>query len=278
MSTSGSRTAVAEQAGAKTQLTGVVGAVAIVLMLVLVPGLLRNLPQPTLAAVVIAASLSLADIPATRAALAPAPRRVPALGRGASSASRCSACSQGIAIAVALSILNVFRRAWWPYQTTLGRVPGLPGQHDRSCYPDAEQLPGLVDLPLRRAAVLRQRADVPRRRSARSRRPTRARAGSSSPPSRSRTSTRPPPTCSATSTRSSTRPAPRSCSPSSRTRCAPSSSATSSSGRWTRPTSSATLDAAVEAYRSEFGADWRPAAPSGVTVPDAPGSAPPAAP
>ncbi len=65
VSTSGSRTAVAEQAGAKTQVTGVVGAALIVLMLVLVPGLLKNLPNPTLAAVVIAASLSLADIPGT---------------------------------------------------------------------------------------------------------------------------------------------------------------------------------------------------------------------
>src|SRR5213075_1783926 len=43
VSTSGSRTAVAEQAGAKTQVTGLVGAVSIGLMLVLVPGLLRNL-------------------------------------------------------------------------------------------------------------------------------------------------------------------------------------------------------------------------------------------
>src|SRR5881409_1260611 len=65
VSTSGSRTAVAEQAGAKTQLTGLVGAALIVLMLVLVPGLLKNLPNPTLAAVVIAASLSLADVPGT---------------------------------------------------------------------------------------------------------------------------------------------------------------------------------------------------------------------
>ena len=65
VSTSGSRTAVAEQSGAKTQLTGIVGAGAIILMLVLVPGLLRNLPNPTLAAVVIAASLSLADVPGT---------------------------------------------------------------------------------------------------------------------------------------------------------------------------------------------------------------------
>lgn len=65
VSTSGSRTAVAEQAGARTQLSGVVGAALVVLMLVLVPGLLKNLPNPTLAAVVIAASLSLADVPGT---------------------------------------------------------------------------------------------------------------------------------------------------------------------------------------------------------------------
>ena len=51
---------------------------------------------------------------------------------------------EGIAVAVALSILNVFRRAWWPYQTTLGRVPGMPGQHDRELHLDAQQLPGLV--------------------------------------------------------------------------------------------------------------------------------------
>ncbi|HKY15358.1 MAG TPA: SulP family inorganic anion transporter, partial [Microthrixaceae bacterium] len=65
VSTSGSRTAVAEQAGAKSQLTGVVGAVSIAVILLFFPGLLRDLPQPTLAAVVIAASLSLADIPET---------------------------------------------------------------------------------------------------------------------------------------------------------------------------------------------------------------------
>ena len=65
VSTSGSRTAVAEQAGAKTQVTGLVGAAAITLILLLAPGLLRDLPQPTLAAVVIAASISLADLAGT---------------------------------------------------------------------------------------------------------------------------------------------------------------------------------------------------------------------
>jgi MFS superfamily sulfate permease-like transporter len=58
----------------------------------------------------------------------------------------------GIVVAVALSILNVFRRAWWPYQTQLGRAPGVAGLHDVRRYPDAELLPGLVvyrfDAPL----------------------------------------------------------------------------------------------------------------------------------
>ena len=49
----------------------------------------------------------------------------------------------GIAVAVALSIGNVFRRAWWPYQTVLGRVPGMPGYHDVRSYPDADRLSGL---------------------------------------------------------------------------------------------------------------------------------------
>jgi high affinity sulfate transporter 1 len=151
VSTSGSRTAVAEQAGAKTQVTGLVGAATIVLMLVLVPGLLRNLPQATLAAVVIAASLSLADVAGTVRLWHQ--RRVEfLLSVTAFLGVALLGVLEGIAVAVALSIFNVFRRAWWPYQTTLGRVPGMPGHHDRSLYPHAEELPGLVifrfDAPL----------------------------------------------------------------------------------------------------------------------------------
>jgi high affinity sulfate transporter 1 len=151
VSTSGSRTAVAEQAGAKTQLTGLVGAGLIVLMLVLVPGLLKNLPNPTLAAVVIAASLSLADVRGTVRLWHQ--RRVEfLLSITAFLGVALLGVLEGIAVAVALSILNVFRRAWRPYQTTLGRVPGLRGHHDRRLHPDAEELPGLVifrfDAPL----------------------------------------------------------------------------------------------------------------------------------
>jgi len=151
VSTSGSRTAVAEQSGAKTQLAGVAGAATIVLMLVFVPGLLRNLPQPTLAAVVIAASVSLADIPAT-VRLWHQRRTEFALSVAAFLGVALFGVLEGIAVAVALSILNVFRRAWWPYQTTLGRVDGLAGLHDRELHPEAATMPGLVvfrfDAPL----------------------------------------------------------------------------------------------------------------------------------
>src|SRR6266581_2136894 len=151
VSTSGSRTAVAERSGAKTQLTGVTGAALIILMLVLVPGLFRNLPQPALAAVVITASMSLADIPGT-ARLWRQRKTEFLLSVAAFLGVALLGVLPGIAIAVALSILNVFRRAWWPYDTRLGRVQGLEGSHDIHSYPDARHLPGLViyrfDAPL----------------------------------------------------------------------------------------------------------------------------------
>ena len=151
VSTSGSRTAVAEQAGARTQVTGLVGAGAITLMLLVVPGLLANLPQPTLAAVVITASLSLADLAGT-VRLWHQRRTEFVLSMAAFAGVALLGVLPGIAIAVALSIGNVFRRSWWPYQTVLGRVPGMPGYHDVGSYPQADQLPGCVlfrfDAPL----------------------------------------------------------------------------------------------------------------------------------
>jgi len=151
VSTSGSRTAVAERSGAKTQLTGVTGAVLITLMIVLVPGLFRNLPNPALAAVVITAALSLADIPGT-VRLWRQRKAEFLLSIAAFLGVALLGVLPGIAIAVGLSILNVFRRSWWPYDTVLGRVEGLAGYHDTHSYPDAAQLPGLViyrfDAPL----------------------------------------------------------------------------------------------------------------------------------
>jgi high affinity sulfate transporter 1 len=145
VSTSASRTAVAERSGAKTQLTGVVGALLIILMIVFVPGLLRDLPQPALAAIVITASLSLADL-AGSARLWRQRKIEFGLSVAAFLGVALLGVLPGIAIAVALSILNVFRRAWWPYNTMLGRVEGLSGYHDVRSYPDAELLPGLAIL------------------------------------------------------------------------------------------------------------------------------------
>ena len=151
VSTSGSRTAVAERSGARTQLTGVVGAALIVLMIVLVPGLFRNLPQPALAAVVITAALSLADVPGTTR-LWHQRRMEFSLSIAAFLAVALLGVLPGIAIAVGLSILNVFRRAWLPYQTVLGKVEGIDGYHDIRSHPEASHLPGLViyrfDAPL----------------------------------------------------------------------------------------------------------------------------------
>ena len=143
VSTSGSRTAVAAQNGGKTQVTGLVGAAAIVTMLLLAPDLLADLPQPALAAVVIAASLSLADIAGMRR-----------LRRQRTSDFRLAIAAflgvaflgvlPGIAIAIGLSIANVFRRSWWPHQAVLGRVTGMAGYHDTAYHPTEQHLPGLV--------------------------------------------------------------------------------------------------------------------------------------
>jgi MFS superfamily sulfate permease-like transporter len=151
VSTSGSRTAVAEQAGSRSQVTGVVGAVVITLVLVFIPSLMQYVPQPTLGAIVIAAALSLADVAGTRR-LWQQRRMEFGLSMIAFLGVALLGVLPGILVAVALSILNVFRRMWWPHQAELGRVEGIGGLHDTANYPDAELLPGLVvyrfDAPL----------------------------------------------------------------------------------------------------------------------------------
>ena len=151
VSTSGSRTAVAEQAGSRSQVTGVVGAGVITLVLVFATGAMEFVPQPTLGAIVIVAALSLADVAGTRR-LWRQRRMEFTLSVVALLGVALLGVLPGILIAVGLSILNVFRRTWWPHHTELGRVDGVAGLHDTERYPDAELLPGLVvyrfDAPL----------------------------------------------------------------------------------------------------------------------------------
>jgi MFS superfamily sulfate permease-like transporter len=120
-------------------------------MLLVAPGLLRNLPQPALAAVVIAASLSLADIAGLRR-LRRQRRSDFVLALVAFLAVALLGVLYGIAVAVSVSILNVFRRVWWPHQALLGRAGDLRGFHDTAYRQTTEHLPGLAiyrfDAPL----------------------------------------------------------------------------------------------------------------------------------
>jgi high affinity sulfate transporter 1 len=151
VSSSSSRTPVAEQAGSRSQLTGVVGAAAIALMLIVAPGLVRNLPQSALAAVVITAALGLFEVAGVRR-LWRMRRREFALSIVCFLGVALFGVIQGIFIAVGLALATFIQRAWRPYDAVLGRVDGMKGYHDVSREPDAKQVPGLLlyrwDAPL----------------------------------------------------------------------------------------------------------------------------------
>lgn len=143
VTTSSSRTAVAFQSGAKTQLTGLVAAALVLLMLLFVPGLVQAMPQPVLAAVVIAASISLLDV-AELGRLFSVRKTEFALALACALGVAFVGVLQGIVIAVALSVIYIFKRAWAPYSAVLGVTPGIPGYHDIGRYPDARQVQGLL--------------------------------------------------------------------------------------------------------------------------------------
>jgi MFS superfamily sulfate permease-like transporter len=143
VSTSGSRTAVAEQSGAKSQLTGVVGAGLVVVLLLFLNSLLADLPQTALAAVVIVAALSLMDLGILRRYMR-VRRSAFAVSLVATAGVILLGVLQGIVVAVVLAILLFFRRNWWPHGAILGEVAGSEGWHDIDTHPDAEQIPGVV--------------------------------------------------------------------------------------------------------------------------------------
>jgi high affinity sulfate transporter 1 len=151
VSSSASRTPVAEAAGARTQVTGVVGAICIALLLMLAPGLMRHVPTAALAAVVISASWTILEIAGVR--------RLYQLRRGEFVLANVCFLGvamvgviQGIFMAVGLSLLVFIWRAWRPYHAILGRVDGMKGYHDITRHPDAKRIPGLIlfrwDAPL----------------------------------------------------------------------------------------------------------------------------------
>lgn len=143
MSASTSRTAVADAVGAKTQLTGLVGAAGVVGLLVFANDLLAELPSATLAAIVIVASFALFDLAEMRW-LWRVRRSEFALSVAALASVVLAGVLEGLAIAVGLSLGNFVRRAWRPHDAVLGRVDGVHGYHDIDRHPKATQIPGLV--------------------------------------------------------------------------------------------------------------------------------------
>ena len=151
ISASASRTPVAESAGSKTQLTGITGAVAIALLLVFAPSLLKNLPSTALAAVVITSAIGLFEIADLRRIY-----RIQQWEFWLSMACFLGVAIlgpiQGILIAIIIALLEFVWDGWRPHYAVLGRADGVKGYHDTIRYPDARLIPGLVlfrwDAPL----------------------------------------------------------------------------------------------------------------------------------
>jgi high affinity sulfate transporter 1 len=151
ISSSSSRTPVAEAAGAKTQLTGVVGALAIALLLMFAPALLQDLPSTVLAAIVIASAIGLIEVSDLR--------RIYGIQRWEFWLSMiCFAgvaafgAIPGIVLAIVIAVIEFLWDGWRPHSAVLGRVDHVNGYHDITRYPNAHLIPGLVlfrwDAPL----------------------------------------------------------------------------------------------------------------------------------
>ena len=151
ISSSSSRTPVAEAAGAKTQLTGVVGALAIAGLLVLAPALLADLPNTALAAIVIASAIGLIEV-ADLARIYRIQRWEFWLSITCFAGVAIFGAIPGIAIAIVIAVIEFLWDGWRPHSAVLGHVEHVEGYHDVTRHPDARVIPGLVlfrwDAPL----------------------------------------------------------------------------------------------------------------------------------
>jgi MFS superfamily sulfate permease-like transporter len=151
ISSSSSRTPVAEAAGARTQVTGVVGALAVAVLLLAAPNLMRYLPNSALAAVVIAAAFGLFEFADLKRIY-----RIQQwefwLSLACFAGVAVFGAIPGIGLAVVIAIVEFLWDGWRPHYAVLGRVEGLRGYHDIKRYPHAAQIPGLLlfrwDAPL----------------------------------------------------------------------------------------------------------------------------------
>jgi high affinity sulfate transporter 1 len=143
ISSSSSRTPVAEAAGAKTQLTGVVGAMAIALLLLFAPTLLQDLPNTALAAIVIASAIGLIEVKDLRRIHRIQPWEF-WLSITCFAGVAVFGAIPGILLAIVIAVIEFLWDGWRPYSAVLGEVPHVHGYHDITRYPEARLIPGLV--------------------------------------------------------------------------------------------------------------------------------------
>jgi len=137
-----SQSLVNESGGARTPLSGLVSGLLIVLVALFLSALLRDLPQPVLAAIVLVAVAGLFKVKAlvrlwhfSRAEFAVAiAALLGVLGSG---------LLRGVLIGAVLSILMLLRRASRPHTTELGRVPGTDYFADRLRNPENQREPSV---------------------------------------------------------------------------------------------------------------------------------------
>lgn len=151
VSTSSSRTAILDVMHARSQLAGIVSALAVVVVVLALPGVIALIPKAALGGIVVFAALRLIDVGGLRR-LAGFRTTELALALAALGGVLVFDVLAGILVAMALSVIELFARVARPPASVLGRVPGLAGLHNIEDYPDAEQVPGLLvfryDAPL----------------------------------------------------------------------------------------------------------------------------------
>ena len=150
-SASSSRTVVAASVGSRSQLTGAISALLIVVLLVAGNDLLADLPSSVLAAVVIVASFGLFDL-RTLVWLARVRRTDFLASVIAMLGVVLIGVLEGLVVAIIASLAVFVWKRWRPYTAVLGRVRGRKGYHDIERHPTAYRIPGLLlfrfDSPL----------------------------------------------------------------------------------------------------------------------------------
>ncbi|ALI24627.1 Sulfate transporter [Mycolicibacterium fortuitum] len=143
VSSSGSRTALGDTVGSRTQLYSLVMLATVLLVMLAGRDLLEHFPMAALGALVVYAALRLIDVAEFRR-LARFRRSELFLAVATTVAVLGFGVLYGVLVAIALSLMDTLRRIARPHDSVLGYVPGVAGMHDVDDYPDARPVPGLV--------------------------------------------------------------------------------------------------------------------------------------